>query len=333
MSRAKEQTIEAAAADERLRFLEMVRREVRTPLNGITAVAGLLARQPLTPDAQAYVRTIVDSSASLLRRIDEALDLAQGQCGGAVSLAKDTISLRQLMDEVQQDWQARTSPGVSLSVSYDGEPHLEVVTDAARLRQLFDCLVSAALDVTSRGGVEVSLRARADGEAIRMEGRVRDCGRMLNAHEAEHLFDEDYESSREVPLRLCRQTILALGGDVRAEANIGAGSTITFAFRAARAEAEAAPAQEEANNGGGAHVLVVDDNATNRMVAQSLCEMFNCTSEAVEDGVEAVEAAKTGRYDVILMDIKMPRMDGVSATREIRAMPGFAGAAPIIALT
>ncbi|RYG01133.1 MAG: response regulator, partial [Caulobacteraceae bacterium] len=82
-----------------------------------------------------------------------------------------------------------------------------------------------------------------------------------------------------------------------------------------------------------AHILVVDDNATNRMVAETLCEMFDCTSESATDGVEALEAARTGRFDLILMDIKMPRMDGVTATREIRALPGAAGRVPIIALT
>jgi len=82
-----------------------------------------------------------------------------------------------------------------------------------------------------------------------------------------------------------------------------------------------------------AHILIVDDNATNRMVAEALCEMFDCTSEQVVDGVEAVEAAKSGRFDLILMDIKMPRMDGVTATRAIRELPGRAGAAPIVALT
>ena len=81
-----------------------------------------------------------------------------------------------------------------------------------------------------------------------------------------------------------------------------------------------------------AHILVVDDNATNRMVAETLCEMFDCTSESATDGIEAVEAARTGRFDLILMDIKMPRMDGVTATREIRKLPQGARL-PIIAMT
>jgi CheY-like chemotaxis protein len=86
-------------------------------------------------------------------------------------------------------------------------------------------------------------------------------------------------------------------------------------------------------HGRAAHILIVDDNATNRMVAEALCELFDCTSEQVTDGVEAVEAARTGRFDLILMDIKMPRMDGIAATRAIRELPGRAGCAPIVALT
>ena len=86
-------------------------------------------------------------------------------------------------------------------------------------------------------------------------------------------------------------------------------------------------------SGRAAHILIVDDNATNRMVAEALCDMFECTSEQAVDGVEAVDMAKSGRYDLILMDIKMPRMDGIAATRAIREMNGRAGAVPIVALT
>jgi CheY-like chemotaxis protein len=130
---------------------------------------------------------------------------------------------------------------------------------------------------------------------------------------------------------LSRRLVDQLTGTLKVEGNAGGGETVVFTFFAA-AVAEAAP-EAEAAAARIAHVLVVDDNATNRMVAETLCEMFDCTTESVVDGMEAVEAAATGRFDLILMDIKMPRMDGVSATLEIRKLPGLAGRVPIIALT
>jgi CheY-like chemotaxis protein len=125
-----------------------------------------------------------------------------------------------------------------------------------------------------------------------------------------------------------------MAGRLEAKANPGPGATVAFELAAEAAEDKAAAeAEASAEPARSAHILVVDDNATNRMVVEALCEMFDCSTESVADGVEAVEAAKGGRYDVILMDIKMPRMDGVTATREIRKLAGSAGRVPIVALT
>ena len=123
-------------------------------------------------------------------------------------------------------------------------------------------------------------------------------------------------------------------GSIRAESNVGQGMTVVFDMMADPAETAITGPPTLARTGpAGPHVLVVDDNATNRMVAEALCEMFDCTSETVEDGVEAVEAARSGRFDLILMDIKMPRMDGIAATKAIRALSGSVADVPIVALT
>jgi CheY-like chemotaxis protein len=173
-----------------------------------------------------------------------------------------------------------------------------------------------------------------------LEGRVRDNASSHAPTYLRQLFNplnpafEKGEMGVALSLALAARRIGALGGAILAEPNVGAGASVAFSFTAHENSAVAAdmdPADEIHSRR--AHVLVVDDNATNRMVVEALCEMFDCSTESVTDGVEAVEAAREGRFDVILMDIKMPRMDGVTATRQIRAMDGLAGRAPIIALT
>ncbi|MEJ6790492.1 response regulator [Brevundimonas sp. BR2-1] len=331
-----------AAARAKSQFLAIMSHELRTPMNGVLAVAELLRRQPLNSQAQAHVTTIVDSSETLLRILQDALDLSRAEAG-ELELHCEPTPLRALMDDVQSLWAPRASQDdVTLMVSYEGDTELAAVVDGVRVKQLFNNLIGNALKFARNGVVEVGLKAAAAGDRVRLEARVRDDGPGVEPDRVDEIFDPFVHGSGPdgagLGLAICRQIVERMDGRIWAENNPGRGATFAFDLDVPRAQVTAvAPSNVESIGDGelltNPHILIVDDNATNRVVAQALCEMFGCTSETAEDGVEALEAVQERRFDLVLMDIKMPRMDGVQATRAIRALEGPVGALPIVALT
>jgi len=316
-------------------FFDRVTADIRQQMEGMLALTDQLARQRLTPDGEACVASVAEAANGVRRMLDAALDLKSVSVEG-LRLELEPIRLRELMDEVEARWQPRAAAaGVTLLVSYDGDPEAAAMADRKRLLQIFDGFIGEAVGAQARGAVEAGLFAHCDAEGVRLEGRVRgprDSGWDDKDTETRiRVIEERLGLEVALGAMLARRLLKSLDGQLRKEANAGASDTATFELRLAPIPETVEEPVEDA--GRAAHILVVDDNATNRMVAQSLVEMFDCTSESAEDGEEAVEAARTGRFDLILMDIKMPRMDGIAATRAIRAIPGPVGATPIIALT
>ncbi|RZJ25478.1 MAG: response regulator, partial [Brevundimonas sp.] len=216
------------------------------------------------------------------------------------------------------------------------------VIDAIRVKQVFNNLIGNALKFARNGMVEAGLKAVADGNRIRLEARVRDDGPGIDADRVDVIFEPFVHGSGPdgagLGLSICRQIVDRMDGRIWAENNPGRGATFAFDLNVERAEMEAARTSNveslpDLDLQDSPHILIVDDNATNRVVAQALCEMFGCTSETAEDGVEAVEAVQERHFDMVLMDIKMPRMDGVQATQTIRALDGPVRNIPIVALT
>jgi CheY-like chemotaxis protein len=312
-----------APIQEMQRLYQAIESEVRAHALGLMAMTDRLERQPMGSDALAQVHTIRGAGEALLRLAGDAKDMLQAN-RGELQLDLAPQSLRGLMDRIDARWSERArDAGVGLLISYDGDPDLLAVIDADRLTQVFDNLIDSALRYTRNGSVEAALKARSEAGQVKLEGWVRDTSADAGAEP----LDEPG-----LPLSLARGLLASMNGHIHAESNAGQGMTLTFGLVADAAHLPV-EATEERPTSGAAHVLVVDDNATNRMVAEALCEMFDCTSETAEDGVEAVEAARTGRFDLILMDIKMPRMDGIAATRAIRSLEGPEAVTPIVALT
>ncbi len=335
-------TIPSSSARDRELFISAVAHQIDGPLEGIISLSERLSRHPLNSDGRTQVQTILETGRGVLQLVRHAAALGRIDAGDIV-LAPEPVMLGDLMADLEEAWRVRAqAAGLTLMVSYEGPQDLTVSVDPEMMRRLFNTLVERALSVTPRGIVEASLKAKVEATGVYLEGRIRDGGVSLAANRLARIFEPMPDRAggsflESVGLALCNRIIGVMHGNIRAESNTGTGSKITFDILVP--ELAFSPAQSIDPHSDGrdgairAHVLVVDDNATNRMVAEALCEMFGCTSEAVEDGVEAVEYAATGRFDVALMDIKMPRMDGVEATLAIRALPGAARNLPIIALT
>jgi CheY-like chemotaxis protein len=317
---------------------------VRERTDNVLAVAELLRRQPLNNQAHAHVTTIVESSETLLRILQDALDLSRAEAG-ELEMHLEPTPLRSLMDDVQAMWEPRASQdNVTLMVGYEGDTELAALVDPMRLKQVFNNLIGNALKFARNGVVEASLKAVAQGNRILMEARVRDDGPGIDSDRVDMIFEPFVHGSGPdgagLGLSICRQVIDGMNGRIWAENNPGRGATFAFDLEVARTEVEAPVASNvqalsdlDLARETSPHVLIVDDNATNRVVAQALCEMFGCTSETAEDGVDALQAVQERVFDLVLMDIKMPRMDGVQATQAIRALTGPARDIPIVALT
>jgi CheY-like chemotaxis protein len=316
-------------------FFERVTSDIHQQMDGVLALAEQLRRHRLASDAESCVAGIGEAAEGVRRLLECARDLRTVTHQG-LAVSNEPVGLRALMDQVQAKWQARAAAdAVTLLVSYDGDPEAAVMADPVRLHQIFDGLISEAVGGRSRAAIEVSLCAAPAVEGVTLQGRVRGARDRswsdLDVESRIRSIDERMGLEVAISAMLATRVLAGLGGKLTREANAGASQTAAFTLTLPSVKAKAADPVDAPTRA--AHVLVVDDNATNRMVAQSLVEMFECTSESAEDGIEAVEAARSGRFDLILMDIRMPRMDGVAATLAIRALPGPVGNTPIIALT
>lgn len=316
-------------------FADRMNADIREKTEGVLELTAQLGRQRLSADGEACVASVADTAASVTRMIDAERDLRRMSLEGPV-LKLEPVRLRELMDNIEERWRLRSADvDVTFLVSYDGDPEAEALADRRRLLQVFDGFIGEAVAAQARGAVEAGLHAQVQRDGVHLEGRARGPrDRSWDEKDTEtgiQIIEKRLGLEVAMGTMLSRGILHGMNGLQRRQANAGGSDTATFAVVLAHVlEATRVPSKFSERK---AHIFVVDDNATNRMVAQSLVEMFDCTSEPAEDGHEAVDAAKSGRFDLILMDIGMPTMDGVAATRAIRTLSGRIGAVPIIALT
>ncbi|MDP3491677.1 MAG: ATP-binding protein [Hyphomonadaceae bacterium] len=323
-------------------FLANVSHEIRTPMNGVLGALHLLERENISPEGRELMRQASDCGRMLSQLLNDVLDFSKIEAG-QLELAPEAIDPREALDAVVAllAGQARAK-GVELRSEFVGEQSW-VDVDPARLRQVMFNLIGNAVKFTIKGHVAARLIVGpiGDGGCRHVTLEVEDTGIGMSAQAQARLFERFRQAESDTARRfggtglglaISQCIARTMGGEIICSSVEGQGSTFRLEFDAP----EAAPVEAVVTEGGvleGVDILLVEDNPTNRLVAHTMLTRLGANVDEAEDGLLGVEAARRGSYDVILMDVQMPHMNGVDATRAIRGLVGPASQVPIIGLT
>jgi len=332
-----------AASQAKSNFLAVVSHEVRTPLNGILGMAQIMSASPLEPAQAERLKVVRRSGEMLLSILNDVLDLAKIEAG-RIELESLEFELGQTLAATVECFTPLASvKGVRFESDISAAEGL-YRGDPTRVRQIVSNLVSNALKFTETGSV--SLCATYSDGLLRLS--VADTGIGIPADKVDQLFSRFFQADQSTTRRfggtglglaICRDLASLMGGDIEVRSEFGAGSTFTAVLPLPRLGDAPTTTLEETSTqdalGGTLKVLAAEDNITNQMVLRAMLESFGLAVTIVENGVEAIEAWDRSAWDLILMDVQMPIMDGPEATREIRAREAATGRprTPIIALT
>ena len=321
-------------------FVANMSHEIRTPLNGVIGVAGALARTALSP-AQKEMVALVQSSGQVLERLlSDILDQAKIE-SGAFQLRIAPFDLRLAIESAAELMRAKADEkGVTFEVTYGGDAHGSFDGDCVRLKQIVSNLASNAIKFTDAGHVRIAIDvadAEAGGPSL-LTIEVADSGIGFDADTARRLFTRfvqaDGSTSRQfggtgLGLAICKTLVELMDGDVTATSEPGVGSVFTVCIplrRAARLSETAAV--QDAPDLARLRILLAEDHPTNQRVVQLILEPAGVDLTIVDNGREAVDIFRPGLFDLILMDMQMPLMDGLAATREIRRLERASGQTP-----
>ncbi|MGF1463804.1 MAG: ATP-binding protein [Maricaulaceae bacterium] len=342
---------ERAEAASRLKseFLANMSHEIRTPMNGVLGMASALARTPLSDSQKRMVSVITESGAALLSVISDVLDFSKIEAG-RMDIEHAPFDLDAVFRSVENLYTLKAhEKGLSFSAYLEPAARGEYLGDAARIRQILHNLVSNAIKFTEIGEVRVHGRRRRTPEGTaEIVFTVSDTGVGIAPDAQARLFDSftqaDASTTRKfggtgLGLAICKKLCALMKGWIRLRSASENGSVFEFGLPLQPATQTASPDPVEVNATPklqrALRVLIAEDNSTNQLVLRALLEPSGSDLSLVTDGLAAVEAWRAGEFDLILMDVQMPKLDGVDASRRIRDIERSEGRAPtpIIALT
>lgn len=332
-------------------FLADMSHELKTPMTGVIDAVGLLLRTPLDTRQRRYAEITRDSARALLCMVDDILDFSRLEAG-KLALAIADVNVAGLARDVVTLLEPRARDrGLELTLSVDDQMPAWLRVDGGRLRQILFNLIGNAIKFTDAGHVRVTLGARPSrGRTFRLRCTVQDTGVGI-AHEAQARLFERFtqaDAARQpqrggtgLGLAICKQLVDLMGGRIGVTSTPGRGSSFWFELvcppgHPVRATTADAPANDDggrADEDRPLRILLAEDHPVNRFLFREMIESLGHRIDVAEDGAAAVRAAGAGDYDLVLMDVRMPELDGIAATRRIRGLAGARSRVPVIALT
>jgi CheY-like chemotaxis protein len=319
-------------------------------MHGILGTVGLVLGTDLSPVQRKYVDTIKQSGDALLSLINSILDLSKIEASSLV-LEKVDFRLGRLLDSVAALMESRAQQkGLAFKIECTPDMPEVILGDPTRIRQVLFNLVGNAIKFTETGGVTVCVsHTPLDNDRVELRFDVSDTGIGIDAKQQKRIFDRfsqaDGSTTRKfggtgLGLTICRELAQVMGGSIGVESNTDQGSTFWFTVHCELGDAANIDEQSrrsdqpvETAEFRPLRILVAEDNPVNQLIAADTLEKAGHHVDVVSNGIEAVKAVKDYPYDLILMDIFMPEMDGLTATKKIPEMAGDESKIPIIALT